>query len=121
MASFLRKIGWREIDSDAIGRESETDRRERCPHAVAAFTDCLVGKTYDSKGGIAAAGDAHLHVHLARFDALKGDGIDARHRHGPFPEVPSGPIFSRDYRDSVSGLYRSFAIIVFDAEIYNGQ
>jgi hypothetical protein len=71
MAAFLRQIGGREIDGDALRRQRETGGDQRRAHALARFGYGLVRKTDDVEGGKARR-DLHLHVDRARFHAFEG-------------------------------------------------
>ena len=70
MAAFLRQIGGREIDGDALGGHGEAGGIERGAHPFAQFGDGLVAKA-DHREDDVAIGDLHLHVDRARLDALE--------------------------------------------------
>ena len=91
MTAFLRKVGGRQVDGDATGRQRQPRCNERGAYPLARFGDRLVGKPDDIEGGKAGS-DLDLHVDRARFDALE------RHRRDPLDHVHLSPPAAQPYR-----------------------
>ena len=87
MTAFLRQIGRREVDGDALGRQGQPRGDESRPDPLAAFGDGLVGQA-DEDEGDAAGGNLHLHVDGPRLDALERHRRDPRHHLSP-PRSPA--------------------------------
>ena len=83
VAAFLRQVGGREVDGDALRRQRQAGGVQRRVHPLAALGDRLVGQADDVEHRLSRR-HQHLHVDRNRLDALKGDGGDARdHRQLP--------------------------------------
>ncbi len=93
MAAFLRQIGGREIDGDALRRQSQARGVERRAHPLARFGDGFVAEANEREHHIAVS-DLHLDIDRPRFDPLEGHRCDSHH-HGPplarTPHVPASP------------------------------
>jgi len=50
VAAFLRQVGRREIDGDALRRQREADGGQRRAHPLAAFANRLVRQADDGEG-----------------------------------------------------------------------
>ena len=72
MTAFLRQIGGREIDGDALGRHREARGVQRRAHPLARFRHRLVAEADDGEHHI-AIGDLHLHVDRPSLDAFERD------------------------------------------------
>ncbi len=77
MAAFLRQIGRRQIDGDALWRQRQPDGVQGAAHPLAVLGHRLIGQTDNGEGGHARA-DLDLHVHGASLDAFEGDRGDPR-------------------------------------------
>ena len=93
MAAFLRHVGGRQIDGDALRRQSEPGGDQRRPHPLARLRHRLVAQTNDIEHH-RAAGNLHLHVDGSRLDSLEGDRRHPnRHRPAP-PRLQTGYILT---------------------------
>ncbi len=84
MASFLRQVGGREINDDALVGERQPGSVERAAHALAALGDRLVGQAHNDETRQPGR-DLHLHVDGHRLDPLKRDRRDVRNHR---PDTP---------------------------------
>ena len=76
--SFLRQIGRRQVDDDALGRQREAQRGDRAAHPFAAFRDRLVAQPDDDE--VRQAGnELHLHLDAPRLQPEIGHRLDDRH------------------------------------------
>ena len=91
VAAFLRQIGGRQIDGDALWRQRQPDGIERAAHALPALGHGLVGQADDGESGQTGP-DLHLHIDGAGLDPLEGDGGNPReHRSSPRSDVTLQP------------------------------
>ena len=87
VAAFLRQVGRREIDDDALRRQRQAGRMERGADALAAFADRLVGQADDDEDRHARR-DLHLDVDGNRLDALERDRGDVGNHGCARPKLP---------------------------------
>jgi hypothetical protein len=85
MTSLLGAVRRRQIDCDALGRQSEAGSDQRRPYAFARFGHGLVGEAYEIEGGKPRR-DLDLHVHRPGLDPLKGNGRNMLD-HEPNPQL----------------------------------
>jgi hypothetical protein len=88
VAAFLRQIGGREIDDDALLRERQPGSMERAAHPFAALGDRFVREPDDYEFRQPRR-DLHLHVNGNTFDPLKRNCRDVRNHGRPGPGLDS--------------------------------
>ena len=75
MRAFLRQVGGREVDGDALGREGKAHGGQRGAYPLLAFAHRLVGQPDDVEVGEAGRETA-LHLDSARFQPEIGHRPD---------------------------------------------
>ncbi len=86
--TFLRQVGRREVDGNALCRQRQPGGGKRGADALAAFGHRLVRQADDGEGGHAAA-DVHLHIHQCGIYAVEGHRGGARDHEHLLPLLPA--------------------------------
>ena len=84
VAAFLRHVGRRQVDGDALGRQRKARGDQRRAHPLPRFGHRLVAEAHDGEGDH-APGDMHLDVDRTGLDALESHRRYARHHIRPRP------------------------------------
>ena len=94
VTAFLGQVGRRQVDGDALGRQTKPRGHQGSPDTLAGFLDGLVGQA-DQDELWKAGRDLHLHIDRHTLDALKrhcryaGDTIPNAPKPGPSLAKPA--------------------------------